>query len=77
MPTQQRLVTGWTVLGSNSGVDKKFSPEPSRPALGPTQPPGDEAAGALSLPLACILCIPPPIYCHGVDRGNCTCALTQ
>ena len=32
-----RLTTGWTVRGSNPGGDKIF--HPSRPALGPTQPP--------------------------------------
>ena len=33
-----RLAAGWTVRGSNSGGRRDF-PHPSRPALGPTQPP--------------------------------------
>jgi hypothetical protein len=33
-----RLATGWTVRGSNPGGGRNFPP-PSRPALGPTQPP--------------------------------------
>jgi hypothetical protein len=34
----QLLATGWTVRGSNPGVGGDFS-DPSRPALGPSQPP--------------------------------------
>jgi len=34
----QRLVTEWTVRGSNPGGGRDF-PHPSRPSLGPTQPP--------------------------------------
>ena len=34
----KRLATGWKVRGSNSGVRWDF-PHPSRPAVGPTQPP--------------------------------------
>jgi len=33
-----RLDTGWTVRGPNPGGGLDF-PHPSRPALGPTQPP--------------------------------------
>jgi hypothetical protein len=33
----QQLTTGWTVWGLNPGGGKIF--HPSRPALGPTQPP--------------------------------------
>ena len=33
----QQLTTGWTVRGSNPGGEEIF--RPSRPALGPTQPP--------------------------------------
>jgi hypothetical protein len=33
-----RIAKGWTVRGSNSGVERDF-PHPSRPALGPTEPP--------------------------------------
>jgi hypothetical protein len=32
----QRIATGWTALGSNSGGRRDF-PHPSRPVLGPTQ----------------------------------------
>ena len=34
----QRLAMGWTVRGSNPGGGRDF-PQPSRPVLGPTQPP--------------------------------------
>ena len=33
----KQLTTGWTVRGSNPGRDENF--RPSRPALGPFQPP--------------------------------------
>jgi hypothetical protein len=32
------VATGWTVRGSNPGGERDF-PHPSRPTLGPTQPP--------------------------------------
>ena len=37
-PPAQRLATGWTARGSNPGGGRDF-PHPSRPALGPIQPP--------------------------------------
>jgi len=39
----QRLTTGWTIRGSNPGGDEIF--RPSRPSLGPTQPPAKWVPG--------------------------------
>jgi hypothetical protein len=44
--TSTDTILGCTVQGSNPGLERDF-PQPSRPALGPTQPPFTMSTGSL------------------------------
>jgi hypothetical protein len=54
----QRLATGWTVRGSNPGGGLDI-PHPSRPGLGPTQPPIEWSFPGVKRPGRCVDHPPP------------------